>query len=670
MSERLNSEDLKMQTSGKSAGATKTSRLFWRVILICAMAVGTNIAAETTILVEAESFGKLGGWVVDQQVMDQMGSPFLLAHGLGRPVEDATTTVRFPRAGEYRVWVRTRDWVAPWKTPDTPAVMKATGFPGRFQLRIDGQALETTFGTQGAEWHWHDGGAVGIRKENVELALHDLTGFDGRCEAVLFSSDRQFIPPNEGAALTDFRLKLLGEAGQPHDAGEFDLVVVGGGMAGCCTAISAARHGCRVALIQDRPLLGGNNSSEVRVGLSGLIHQEPYPKLGNLVDEIGPVGHWNLWEAKRDPDSPRSRKILAVVEDYPEKKIHNAGPASNYEDQRKIDAVRAEKNIRLFLNRHVNAAELDGGRISSIVAQDIRSGERLRFRASLFADCTGDGNLGVLAGADYREGREAREETGEELAPDKGDTLVMGTSVQWYSVEESEPSTFPECPWGVQFDEKTCTVSTKGDWDWETGARRDQVDEFERIRDYALRVTFGNWAVLKNHERFRDEFAKRRLEWVAYIGGKRESRRLLGDVILRQQDIVGGVEFPDACVTATWTIDLHYPKTPACACEAFRSEARHLKIEPYAIPYRCLYSRNVNNLMMAGRNISVTHVALGTVRVQRTTGMMGEALGMAASLCKKHGCDPRGVYEQHLAEFRELLEKGVPPVTQPCQIDD
>ena len=151
------------------------------------------------------------------------------------------------------------------------------------------------------------------------------------------------------------------------------------------------------------------------------------------------------------------------------------------------------------------------------------------------------------------------------------------------------------------------------------------------------------------------------MEWAAYIGGKRESRRLMGDVILTQQNIVDQKKFPDGCVTTTWTIDLHYPKKPACACDAFQSEARHLKIKPYPIPFRCFYSRNIANLMMAGRNISVTHVALGTVRVMRTTGMMGEVLGMAAGLCRKHSCDPKGVYEKHLAEFTGLLKEGVPP---------
>lgn len=630
------------------------------VCLISCTGCAGAAAKGVSVLVEAESFANLGGWVVDQQVMDQMGSPYLLAHGLGRRVNDATTTVEFPQIGEYRMWVRTRDWVGQWKTPDTPPAMKAVGFPGKFLVLVDGRPLETTFGTESAAWHWQDGGTVDIRKKGVTLTLRDLTGFDGRCDAVLFISDLRFTPPNTMADLRGLRRKLLGYSGTPTDGGDYDFVVVGGGVAGTCAAVSAARSGCRVALIQDRPVLGGNNSSEVRVGLSGLIHQKPYPNLGNLVDEIGPVGHWNLWEANRAPDSPRSKRIFDIIKKHPEKKIHNAGPASNYEDQRKIDVVRAEGNAKLFLNMHVNEVRMDGARMTAVIAQNIRTGERVRFTARLFADCTGDGNLGFLAKADFREGREGRGKTGEKLAPSRDDKLVMGTSVQWNSVEEEEPSPFPDCPWAVQFDDKTCIQTTKGDWNWETGANRDQVTDFEHIRDYALRVTYGNWATLKNHDRFKKKYARRRLSWVAYIGGKRESRRLLGDVILTQQDVMTQKDFPDACVTTTWSIDLHYPKKPLCACEAFQSNARHVKITPYPIPYRCLYSRNVDNLMMAGRNISVTHVALGTVRVQRTTGMMGEVLGLAASLCKKHACTPRGVYKSHVAEFKALLERGVP----------
>jgi len=637
-------------------------------LLLCSLALlaglYTNAAA---VLVEAESFRESGGWLVDQQSMDQMGSPYMLAHGLGHPVKDATTIVRFAKGGDYRVWVRTRDWVAPWKSDDTRPAMKAQGCPGRFQLLINGGALETIFGTERAEWHWHDGGVITIKAGDCSLSLHDLAGFDGRCDAVFFSSDLTTPPPNSGEALRAFRIKMQGISELPQLAGEYDLVVVGGGVAGCCLAISAARQGCRVALIQNRPVLGGNNSSEVRVGLSGLIFQEPYPALGKLLDEIGPIGHWNLWEAKRDPASERSKKIMQVIKDHPEKEQHNAGPLTNYEDQRKVDVVLAEKNISLFLNTHVNGVEMDGARIVAVVGQNIRSGERQLFKGRLFADCTGDGNLGALAKADFRVGREAKSTTGEKLAPEDSDQLVMGTSVQWYAVADTGASAFPGCPWAVSFNETNCIAAMRGDWNWETGAYLDQVADIEQIRDYALRVTFGNWSVLKNHPKFKDKFAKSRLEWVACIGGKRESRRLLGDIILKQQDLDEPVIYPDACVTATWPVDLHYPLPSASGCEPFRSVAKSHKINPYPIPYRCMYSRNVDNLMMAGRNISVTHVALGTVRVMRTTGMIGEVLGMAAGLCVKHNCDPRDVYQKHLDEFKVLLKAGVPGAEAPLR---
>jgi flavin-dependent dehydrogenase len=168
------------------------------------------------------------------------------------------------------------------------------------------------------------------------------------------------------------------------ESGDYDLVVVGGGAAGCCTAVSAARLGCRVAFIHDRPVLGGNNSSEVRVGLSGLINQKPYTQLGDLVDEIGPVGYWNLHQAKKAPELPRSQEVIALVENQPRRKIHNAGPAENYEDDKKLAVVQSEKNITLFLSTRANGVEMDGKRISAVIAQDIRSGKKLCVRASVY----------------------------------------------------------------------------------------------------------------------------------------------------------------------------------------------------------------------------------------------------------------------------------------------
>jgi hypothetical protein len=618
------------------------------ILIIFLICVGRLPLLAQTIFIEAESFSNAGGWVIDQQSMDQMGSPYLLAHGLGVPVENAVTLIDVPATGEYRVWVRTRDWVAPWGKP---------GSPGRFQLLINTNPLKTIFGTEGAEWHWQDGGTFNLERGKVEIALQDLTGFAGRCDAILLTTDKKLIPPNKTEELALFRRKHMDLSNKPENAGDYDLVVVGGGMAGITTAISAARLGTRVALIQNRPVLGGNNSSEVRVGLSGLIFQEPYPNLGKLVDEVGSVGHWTLWEANRDPGSERSKRILEIIANNPEKKIHNAGPYSNYGDDKKLSVVENEENIDLFLNTHVFAVKKSGDRIVSVTGKNIRTGKELEFSGKLFADCTGDGNLGFLAGADFRMGRESKAETGEMNAPENADDLVMGTSVQWYAEKSATNSSFPECPWAVQFSEETCQHLTRGDWNWETGFLWDQVNDIEFIRDYGLRAVYGNWAFLKNESREKEKYRDYQLEWVAYIGGKRESRRIMGDIILKEQDILNNVQYPDASFTTTWTIDLHYPVSlDGFEEEPFLSRAQHTKIDPYAVPYRCLYSRNIENLFMAGRNISVTHVALGTVRVMRTTGMMGEVVGMAAFLAKKHNTSPRGVYENHLEELKELMK--------------
>lgn len=195
-----------------------------------------------------------------------------------------------------------------------------------FQSIIEWKSIGKTFGTEKAEWHWQNGGIIILKAGENKIELQDLTGFDGRCDAVFLTSDMNMLLPDSGNELADFRRNMSEEPIIPEDGGEYDLVVVGGGIAGCCAAISAARLGCKVALIQNRPVLGGNNSSEVRVGLSGLITQQPYPQLGNLVDELGPVGYWNDWEAQQDTSSLRSKQIMKILRQEPARKIHNAGP--------------------------------------------------------------------------------------------------------------------------------------------------------------------------------------------------------------------------------------------------------------------------------------------------------------------------------------------------------
>lgn len=605
--------------------------------------------AQSSVFLEAEGFADPGGWTNDNQSMMQMGSPYLIAHGIGCPVEDAVTTFNLAKEGTYRLWVRTRDWTKTWGRTESP---------GRFEVLVNGKAAEAVFGTESEDWAWQDGGLVGLKKGENKIALHDLTGFDGRCDAIFLTKKLNAPAPEVNDA---FRRKAL-KLGRPEKAGGYDFVVVGGGIAGICAAITAARLGCKVALVQNRPVLGGNNSSEIRVGLSGLIYREPYPKLGLLMDEIGGVGHWTNYEARQDPDSPRSKKILEVLKEHPEKLIHNAGPASNYEDDRKLEAVLAEPNITLFLNKQVISAKTRRGRIRSVLAKDISTSQEIVLKGSLFADCTGDGNLGFLAGADFRMGRESKAETGESLAPEEPDMLTMGTSVQWYASDSESSVEFPECPWAIAFSDSTCIPIVHGEWDWETGLGRDQVEEIERIRDHGLRAVYGNWSYLKNIPKYKEQFEDKRLEWVACIGGKRESRRLLGDVILKEQDITENIEFDDATFTATWGMDLHYPKPePGMEGEEpFRAKSITKGHKDYAVPYRCLYSRNIGNLLMAGRDISVTHAALGTIRVMRTGGMMGEVVGMAASICKDRKCSPRKIYQSYLDELKAKMEEGVP----------
>lgn len=581
-----------------------------------------SISFAQAILLETESFQDKGGWFIDQQSMDVMGSPYLIAHGLGKPVKDAQTTVNFPEKGTYYVFVRTRNWTAPWS--DVEAA-------GKFEVHINGKALATTFGTQGQAWHWTNGGKIKVRDKQVRVSLHDLTGFNGRCDALYFTKNKLDVPPNDLASLDNLRAQLLGLDKTPKES-QYDFVIIGGGMAGTCAAISAARLGVKVALIQNRPVLGGNNSSEVRVHLGARINLEPYPALGNLVNEIGP------------------------------EQGGNAQPKDYYEDEKKLQAVLNESNITLFLNHHANAVEMEGDKITKVFAENLETGEKLAFAAPLFADCTGDGTIGFLAGAEYMTGRESRATFNEPTAPEKADNLTMGISVQWFSEKTETPSSFPDIKWGLPWDNEKAFAITRGDWDWETGMGKDMIQETEFIRDYGLLVVYSNWSFLKNHYSDKEKFQNERLKWVAYIGGKRESRRLVGDYILSENDLTQQNFLPDGTAPTSWTIDLHYPDEKNRAQfdgEAFRSIAKHIKIYPYPIPFRCLYSKNIRNLMMAGRDISVSHVALGTVRLMRTGGMMGEVLGMAASICKAKAATPRELYQYHFANLEKLMQKGI-----------
>ena len=587
------------------------------MMLLCFAAIA---AQAETVLIEAESFDDWGGWVNNTQFMDQMGSPYLLAHGLGKPVADART--KFVVAGgRYNVWVRTKNWTSFWH-PDIGA--------GTFNLIINGEKLPNLLGCQGkGEWLWVKADDVTLKGGKNTLALHDCDGFDGRVDAIVFTTE-----VNPFAFLNNPRRPSCVPAIKSLNFPRYDVVVVGGGVAGICAAISSARLGLKTALIHDRPVLGGNNSSEVRVHLGAYANLPPYPRLGDVLAEFSP------------------------------KSGGNAREASVYEDDLKMKVVKETKGLDLYLNQHVNGVVTNSeGRITAVVAQDTRKGGLQNFEGSWFVDCTGDGNLGFAAGADFRMGREAKSETNEPDAPEKADMITMGASVQWYAGKADGDAAFPVRPWMLKtINEQNCSPHLRGDWWWEAGLGRDQIAEGEYIRDYGLLVAFSNWAFVKNGYSKKAEFADKELKWVAYNAGRRESRRLMGDFILDQNHLRNRDIQPDGTCVTTWTIDLHLPKTARESKfegEPYQANSLNEKIWPYPIPYRCLYSRNVPNLFMAGRDISVTHIALGTTRLMRTHGMMGEVVGMAASVCKKHNCIPRDVYTTYLDELKALMKKGV-----------
>ncbi|MBR1705564.1 MAG: FAD-dependent oxidoreductase [Bacteroidales bacterium] len=575
---------------------------------------------ENSVFLPGSLFQNPGGWAVDPQFMEQMGSTCLLAHGLGHPVEDAVTGFRVPRSGRYHIYVRTRNWTSRWSERPTPGI---------FTVLADGKDNGHVYGAAGPEWDWEAGGVIDLEAGEHELSIHDLKGFDARFDTVLLTLS-EARPDGSKAGIEALRHTFLPQTRTVEQKGAFDFVVVGGGCSGMCAALAAARCGLKVALIQDRKVLGGNNSSEVRVGLGGRLNIGKYPALGYLLNEFGP-----------------GRK-------------GNARTGDVYEDAKKLDIVLKEKRITLILGYKVLEVEKDGDRLTAVVATCVGDYSRIRVAAPLFADCTGDANLGVLSGADWVMGREPRSRYGEPSAPEAHDGTTLGASLQWYSLEADTPQPFPDIDWGLSLDEDTAQKVHRGQWYWEVGMTDDQIEEAERIRDYGMYVAYSNWSYLKNHASYKDEYENLYLGWVCHVLGKRESRRLLGEFVLTENDLRQFRIYPDGCVSTSWYIDNHEPDPDNAARfpEPWLSRGCLTPLDYYPIPFRCFYSRNVDNLFMAGRDISVSHLALGTTRVMRTCAMMGEVVGLAAKVCTDHDDLPRDIVPAHWDELDALMCKG------------
>ena len=495
-------------------------------------------------------------------------------------------------------------------------------------------------------WKWWDGGIVAAASPSVEVTLHDLTGFEGRVDALCFSRDQEGAAPPNGSDFAWRRL-ALGYPEQAPSAGTYDFCVVGGGFAGMCAAVAAAREGLKVAIVQDRPVFGGNGSEECRVVPQGKWGDGPFPKNRKIMEEIRaliPKHQGPAWEDNYKPDSAAWDRWL-----------------------------RAEKNLTVLSSQRATAAEVSGGRIRRISIRNIYTGEERSVEAKFFADCTGDAALAEAAGA------ETMWQTRYGL---KGG---LGSSTWWAASNRSEKVAFPALPWACKVEkeldaltpgELKLEVIDGGSWSWETGFYRDPVKDGEDIRDTMLRGIWGWWDFAKNRSPKKANYERMEIYQMGYILGKRDAHRIPGDYVLTANDLVNRKPQPDGVVTTTWYLDLHFPhptierKFPGEAFRALSYECptykelsspdwvgRRMAIEPYEIPFRCLYSRDVPNLFMAGKDISGTYVALASYRVQNTGAQMGAVVGRAAAICVVRGWTPRELGAEHFDVLKERLLK-------------
>lgn len=406
-----------------------------------------------------------------------------------------------------------------------------------------------------------------------------------------------------------------------------DVCVVGGGMAGLVAAVAAARRGCSVILIHDRPVLGGNASSEIRMWICG-AHGRGRKETG-ILEEIqltnlyrNPSGLYSIWDA-----------VL-------------------------FEFAKLTPSLTTLLNCTCNNARMEDGHLTSVLAWQMTTQQWHEVNAKFFIDCSGDSILAPLTGAETRSGREAREEFNESIAPNRSDLKTMGNSLLLQLEETDSPQPFRAPPWAYYFDDNTPLPTRLGDgygnnfWWIELGGLNNTIDDAEQIRDDLVKTVWGVWDYMKNRGPTRNKLTNWRIRWAGSLPGKRESRRYIGDHILTQNDVESEGKFEDIVAYGGWSMDDHHP---AGLYYPGKPTVFHKAPSPYGIPFRSLYSRNVPNLLCAGRNISATHAALSSTRVMATCALMGQAVGTAAAICVAESILPRQIRGKHLKTLQQYL---------------
>ena len=437
---------------------------------------------------------------------------------------------------------------------------------------------------------------------------------------------------------------------------EYDVVVIGGGMSGICAALAAARHGARTALVHDRHVLGGNASSEIRMHICGASENLAKPDL----EESG-----ILHEIMLDNKSRNDYYNFSIW------------------DMVLFSTVKRQKNLTVYLSTAMESCEMgEGSTIRSIDAYQLTTETHWKISGKVFIDCTGNATLGYYAGAEFRTGSEGRDEFGEPDAPGQPNKERMGNTLLFKAVDRGHPVAFKKPDFARTFTEEELKYRThsavhgvqiKGEvdkayvrmtsfstssvdygywWIELPGETDDIIDEYEQIRDELVSCIYGIWDHLKNGG---DHGAENYdLEWVGMLPGSREGRRLIGDYILNENDILSNRQFEDAVAYGGWPMDIHTAKG---LYDFDELPSRVISFDgAYTIPYRSYYSKNISNLMMAGRDISASKMAMGSTRVMGTCAVGGQAVGTAAALCIKYDCDSRGVQE-HMRELQQMLLK-------------
>lgn len=419
----------------------------------------------------------------------------------------------------------------------------------------------------------------------------------------------------------------------------YDVVVVGGGMSGICAAIAAARGGVKTALIQDRPVLGGNASSEVRMHICGATHH----------------GH-----------RKNARETGIIEEILLDNRIQNEQHSFSVFETVMWEKVYKQEGLDLYLNARMHTVEAVDDEVAAICVEQMTNERNYRFSGRIFIDCTGDGVLAQKAGAITRQGREAKEEFKEQYAPETADTQTMGNSLMFRAIDMGHPVSFEKPDWAYTYEEENLqsrdhlTKETRrsnsgaeaGYWWIELGGTQNTIEDAEEIRDELLKTLYGVWDHIKNKgDHGAENFA---LDWVQFLPGKRESRRIEGDYLLKEQDLLEGKVFDDAVAYGGWPMDMHPPQGFYFSGDP----TVFLNLDKmYTIPYRCYYSRNIKNLMMAGRNISTTHMAFGSTRVMATCAIGGQAAGSAAAMAVKKKCSPREIGSAYIKELQKKLQR-------------